>query len=85
MEDLFNQMYQAVQDPNQVPLSGTLEDLLCLPVTTSPNQVMSDLSTDQSIDKGMKEQDEETIDKWLTPAMVQLSIQQEDKDTATAT
>ena len=52
-----------VQDPNQVPLPGTLEDLLCLPVTTSSNQVMSDLSTDQSIDEGMKEQDEETIDK----------------------
>ena len=46
---------------------------------------MSDLSTDQSIDEGMKEQDEETIDKQLTPAMARLSIQQEDKDTATAT
>ena len=85
MEDLFNQMYQAVQDPNQVPLPGTLEDLLHLPVTTSPDQVMSDLSTDQSINKGTKEQDEETVDKWLTPATVWLSIQQEDKDTATAT
>ena len=82
---MFNQTYQAVQDPNQVPLPGTLEDLLCLPVTTSSNQVMSDLSTDQSIDEGMKEQDEETIDKRLTPAMARLSIQQEDKDTATTT
>ena len=82
---MFNQTYQVVQDPNQVPLPGTLEDLLRLPVTTSPDQVMSDLSTDQSIDKGTKEQDEETVNKRLTPAMARLSIQQEDKDAATAT
>ena len=46
---------------------------------------MSDLSTDQSINEGMKEQDKEAVNKWLTPATAQLSIQQEDKDTATAT
>ena len=82
---MFNQTYQAVQDPNQVPLPGILEDLLLLPVTTSPDQVMSDLTIDQSIEEETKEQDEETVDKRLTPAMVWLSIQQEDKDTATAT
>ena len=85
MEDLFNQTYQAVQDPNQVPLPGILEDLLRLPVTTSPDQVMSDLTIDQSIEEETKEQDEETVDKRLTPATAWLSIQQEDKDTATAT
>ena len=82
---MFNQTYQAVQDPNQVPLLGILEDLLRLPVTTSPDQVMSDLTIDQSIEEETKEQDEESVDKWLTPATARLSIQQEDKDTATAT
>ena len=82
---MFNQTYQAVQDPNQVPLPGILEDLLCLPVTTSPDQVMSDLTIDQSIEEETKEQDKETVDKRLTPATARLSIQQEDKDIATAT
>ena len=82
---MFNQTYQAVQDPNQVPLPGILEDLLHLPVTTSPDQVMSDLTIDQSTEEETKEQDEETVDKQLTPATARLSIQQEDKDTATTT